>query len=196
MPHRPSPLWLSILTPALLSLPACGADGASVIDAPDVSTGTVSERLAASCQNIDPAGELGADFGDIEVAVDPEDPASNALLVSNAGLRVALARLDATTGLYRPSEVRIIAGNFTGDGRTNGPELAQQPAGSAASLGVLYAGPQGVHGIWRSGAAGTAWDAFTLDATGASPPGAPRPLAGTSPGWSASSKRRRPRSPS
>jgi hypothetical protein len=129
-------------------------------------------------------------LGDFEIVPDPSDPQSNLLLTANIGedplkgAKIIVARLDAQTG--KPiQKQRVIANNYTGLNQVNGPEFAFH---DTYGLGVLYAGPDGVHAAWRKPGE-RAWDAFLYDVYGVefldkSPPPLPGTIAGRDPGSS------------
>lgn len=125
-------------------------------------------------------------FQDFEIAIDPEDPEQNLIFTSNVehgapeGTDIFVMQLDGRTGMLSAGP-RIIAKNFTGRAKVNGPELAFIPG---SGLGVLFAGPHGVHGAWREEQAG--WNAFLADVDGQSfaalePPGLPASVPGRHP---------------
>jgi hypothetical protein len=132
---------------------------------------------ATDCEVV--ARDLGK-FGDFEITVDPTDPASNLLIVGNigenlAGTPIIVAQLDGYTGKLLAGPT-VIAEDFTGIKIINGPEFAFS---EYQNLGVLYAGPYGVHAAWRFGGS---WDEFHYDVWGNTFPGSPPPLPGTEPG--------------
>ncbi|MBS0343804.1 MAG: hypothetical protein JSS56_25140 [Proteobacteria bacterium] len=140
------------------------------------------------CASIDPTGELAGIQGDFELTGDPDDPAGNMLLTSNtadssAGVptkqNVVVARLNGLTGQVIPGSLKVIATNFFGISAANGPEWFRSPQGN---LGILFASPDGVTGLFRNSGPGTPWNAFNYDYTGAPANGAPPPLPNTSPG--------------
>ena len=126
---------------------------------------TVEPATAQECVNADPASVLASVHGDSEVIVDPQDAERNLILTANVGdgmSKVAIARIDGRTGQVTPGSLSIIANNFYGLTRINGPEFVQKPTGE---LGVLYAGLGGVRAAFRS-AIPEKWNEFSFDVTG------------------------------
>ena len=72
---------------------------------------------------------------------------------------ILVARFNAVDGSLADGPVKV-ASNYQGVGFVNGPEFTQ----SDGRLGVLFAGPDGVHSVWRE--VGGAWNAFTENEDG------------------------------
>jgi hypothetical protein len=129
----------------------------------------------SNCTNGDPSAVLAGIDGDFELAVDPQDPAQNVIYISNVvsgASSVVVARIDAQSGEVVSGSLHTIANNFNGNSIINGPEFVMQPGGQ---LGVIYAGPQGVHGVFRP-AHPKAWYQFAFDVDGVPTNGAPPAL--------------------
>jgi hypothetical protein len=107
-----------------------------------------------------------ATYQDFEIAIDPQDPDHNLIYTSNVepgtpeGTDIYVMRLDGRTGMVSGAP-RIIANNYTGRVRVNGPEFTFHPD---SGFGVMLAGPSGVHAAWRNSPA--VWDAFDFDLYG------------------------------
>ena len=156
------------------------------------SFGNPINTLASdSCEVAADVTELIASerFEDFEITVDPSDPEFNLIFAANTQhprgelSDILVARLDGTTGRLSGMP-RIIAANYAGHPRINGPEFAFE---ESLGLGVLYAGPRGVHAAWRP--SGTSWHAFRFDVHGVpfphdTPPALPGTTAGRHPGGS------------
>lgn len=154
---------------------------------PFVSLVGPRDASAASANVCETVMEINADearevIGDFEITVDPEDPNSNLILTANIredqiyGTPVGVMRLDGVTGLLK-GRPRIIAVNYFGEKRINGPEFLYHPD---HGLGISYYGPDGVHGAWRR--PGDKWAAFDYDLFGAQfPKKNPPALPGTRP---------------
>lgn len=123
------------------------------------------ERSCAIAAIFNPNSPL-ATFQDFEIAIDPQDPDHNLIYASNVergtpeGTDIYVMRLDGSTGMLSGSP-RIIANNYTGRQRVNGPEFTFHPD---SGLGVMLAGSWGVHAAWRNSPA--VWDAFDVDLYG------------------------------
>jgi len=156
--------------------------GAGIVLAANIAVAG-PERSSCALAAIFPPDSPFATVQDFEIAVDPEDPEGNLIFAANVergapqGTAIYVMRLDGRTGMIS-GVPRIVADNYTGIQRVNGPELAYHPD---HGLGVMLAGPGGIHAAWR--APGAAWDAFDVDLEGARfPPLAPPALPPTIPG--------------
>lgn len=136
--------------------------------------------------DVDPSGELDKLNGDFEMIVDPQDPNGNLLYTVHGkdGLSaVYVARIDGLTGMLIPESTTKIAANYYGERFWNGPEFIQQPNGP---LGILYRGPNGVHGVFRDFSPNdngpTTWNNFAFDVDGDPITGDPQPLLSTTVG--------------
>jgi hypothetical protein len=119
--------------------------------------------------------------GDFEIMADPQDSAKNLIFIANVGngaSSVVAARLSATTGQATAGTLTTVANNFSGDSSINGPEFVQKPSGA---LGVMYAGPGGVHAVFR-GDIPASWNNLAYNADGSPTGGSPVALAATSEG--------------
>jgi hypothetical protein len=140
---------------------------------------------AKDCVNADPWLELGGIPEDFELTADPQDPNGSLIFVTNMEsgaptTSVVITRLDGLTGQVLLGSRTTIANNFKDATvrRGNGPDFVEKPTGE---LGVLYAGPFGDLGDFRS-ATPTMWNDFSLDVGGASLVGDPPPLPNTGEG--------------
>jgi hypothetical protein len=141
----------------------------------------LAPAIAQDCVNADPWLELGGVGGDFELRVDPQDPKQNLIFVANVAdgaSGIAAARINGASGQVMRGSLTPIADNYYGQSVINGPEFVQKPTGE---LGVVYAGPGGVHAVFRS-TAPTPWNAFWFNADGKRIFGSPPPLPSTSDG--------------
>jgi hypothetical protein len=141
----------------------------------------LAPAIAQDCVNADPWLELGGVGGDFELRVDPQDPKQNLIFVANVAdgaSGIAAARINGASGQVMRGSLTSIADNYYGQSVINGPEFVQKPTGE---LGVVYAGPGGVHAVFRS-TAPTPWNAFWFNADGKRIFGSPPPLPSTSDG--------------
>ncbi len=125
----------------------------------------VAPAKAQECVNADPSSVLVGVQGDFEIRVDPQDPEENLIFISNVkdgASQVVAARVDGITGQVMPGSLATVANDFYGQKIINGPEFVQKPSGE---LGIVYAGPGGVHAVFRS-ATPKGWNAFNLDVHG------------------------------
>ncbi|MEA3278785.1 MAG: hypothetical protein U9Q81_26495 [Pseudomonadota bacterium] len=167
----------------IFELASASAEGTSAPVAVDDSAALAAlDKPCALAAIFDPDSPL-ATFQDFEIGVDPEDPDGDLIYASNVergtpdGTDIYVMRLDGRTGMLSGSP-RIIADNYTGRQKLNGPEFTFNPQ---SGLGVMLAGPGGVHAAWRRSP--MAWDAFDFDLFGAPfPPLTPPPLPPTYPG--------------
>ena len=146
-----------------------------------ISLTIASPATAADCANADPFLEFAGVGGDFELTADPQDTAGNLILISNVAdgaSRIVAARVDGQTGEVLRGSLTTIADNFNGLKKINGPEFVQTPTGE---LGVVYAGPGGVHAVFRS-ATPARWNAFDHDAVGNVLSGSPPLMPSTSQG--------------
>lgn len=142
-------------------------------------TEATAAASTSTCDTADPTSTFATVGGDFELTVDPQDSASNLIIVANianGNSSVVAARVNGLSGQIAPQTLTTIADNFVGD--VHGPEIVQKPSGE---LGVIYAGPQGVHGVFRSQLP-SAWDQLIYDVYGAQTSSSPPPLASTSVG--------------
>ena len=141
-----------------------------------LSTATSSlAQVNPDCINADPSSVLAGINGDFELLVDPQDPAQNVIYISNVGSgasSVVVAHINGLSGQVVPGSLHVIADNYQGNTRINGPEFVQTPGGE---LGILYSGPGGVHGAFRRSNA-QVWYNFSFDLTGAPTNGSPSKL--------------------
>ena len=136
---------------------------------------------AEDCSNADRSQVLFGVRGDFEVVIDPQDTAGNLIYVSNMSdgtSTVVAARISGLTGTVLNGSLTTIANNFRGLTSINGPEFVQKPNGE---LGIVYAGSEGVHGVFRP-AQPAVWNDFRFDVTGAPTRGRPPALPATSAG--------------
>ena len=115
-----------------------------------LSTATTAlAQVNPTCINADPSSTLAGINGNFELLVDPQDPGQNVIYTNNVATgasSVVVARIDGLSGQVMPGSLHTIANNFLGNTNINGPEFVQPPEGE---LGILYAGPEGVHGAFR-----------------------------------------------
>jgi hypothetical protein len=141
-----------------------------------LSTATTALAQAnPTCINGDPSSVLAGINGDFEVQVDPQDPARNVIYTSNVATgasSVVVARIDGLSGQVVPGSLHVIANNYQGVTLINGPEFVQPPGGE---LGILYAGPEGVHGAFRP-LNTQVWYNFFFNLTGVPTNGSPSKL--------------------
>ncbi len=131
-----------------------------------------------NCINADPSSEVANVNGDFELQADPQDPAGNVIFISNlasGASSVVVAQVDGLTGAVISGSLTTVADNYNGQTIINGPEFVQKSTGE---LGMIYAGGDGVHGVFRSNPP-TTWNAFNFDVTGAPTNGSPPPLPAT-----------------
>lgn len=146
-----------------------------------LATDAVTAAPSSNCTIADPSGVLASVGGDFEIAVDPQDPAGNAIFVANlasGASSVVAARINGVSGQVVNQTLTPIANNFLGQTKIQGPEFVQRPTGE---LGVLYAGPGGVHAVFRSRIP-AAWNDLVYDVTGAPTGGSPPVLPASSDG--------------
>ncbi len=121
--------------------------------------------ITSGCNNADPNRVVSNINGDFEVSRDPQDPSGNLIYTANsvngAG-RVVVARIDGTSGNVIAGSLTTVATNWLGQSVVNGPEVVQKPDGR---VGILYAGPGGVHGVFRSNPP-LAWNDFAFSNSG------------------------------
>ncbi len=121
--------------------------------------------IPSGCSNSDPSGVVSSIKGDFELAGDPQDASGSILFTSNnvngAG-SVVVARIDGTSGNLIAGSLTTVATNWLGQSVINGPEFVQKPDGR---LGILFAGPEGVHGVFRSNPP-LAWNDFAFSNSG------------------------------
>ncbi len=98
--------------------------------------------------------------------------------VASGASNVVVARVDGSAGTVIAGTQTTVANNYYGQTIINGPEFVQKPTGE---LGMIYAGSDGVHGVFRSSTP-TAWNAFNFDVFGAPTNGSPSALPATSAG--------------
>jgi hypothetical protein len=137
-------------------------------------------QSGTGCQNADPNGVLANVGGDFELATDPTDPnhimfVSNVTPDSTAPQNVVVAQIDGQTGRVVAGSLTVIANNFSGLSRQNGPEWMQAPDGR---VGVVYAGAGGVHGVYRA-ASPSSWNAFQFNWNNTASSGSPSLLPDT-----------------
>ncbi len=143
-----------------------------------LSSVAFSGNALAQCESADPTGVLASLGGDFELVVDPQDAEANLIIVGNRATgasQIAAARVNGVTGQVAPQTLTIIAENFLGAGRVNGPEFLQKPSGE---LGVLFAGPGGVHAVFRN-MIPNSWNELIYDVYGALSTSSPPPLSST-----------------
>ncbi len=132
--------------------------------------------IPSGCSNSDPNGVVTSIKGDFEIAADPQDASGSMIYTTNsvngAG-SVVVARIDGTSGNVIAGSLTTVATNWLGQSVVNGPEVVQKPDGR---VGILYAGPGGVHGIFRSNPP-LAWNDFAFSNSG-SPVGTNAPALG------------------
>ena len=143
-----------------------------------LSTATTALAQAnPTCINGDPSSELAGINGNFEMEVDPGDPAQNVIYTNNVASgasSVVVAQIHGLSGLVVPGSLHTIANNFQGNTNINGPEFAQHPGGE---LGILYAGPEGVHGAFRPRPPNTqVWFNFFFNLNGVPTNGRPSKL--------------------
>jgi hypothetical protein len=137
-------------------------------------------QSGTGCQNADPNGILANVNGDYELATDPTDPnhilfESNVTPNSTAPQNVVVAQLDGQTGRAVPGSFTVVANNFSGLSKENGPEWMETPDGR---LGIIYAGVGGIYGVYRA-ASPSSWNAFQFNWDGTASAGSPSLLPDT-----------------
>jgi hypothetical protein len=135
---------------------------------------TALAQANLTCINADPSSTLAGINGNFEMLVDPQDPRQNVIYTNNVATgasSIVVARIDGLLGTVVPGSLHTIANNFQGNTAINGPEFVQPPGGE---LGILYAGPKGVHGAFRP--LNTVWFNFSFNLTGAPTNGSPSKL--------------------
>ncbi len=132
--------------------------------------------IPSGCSNSDPSGVVTSIKGDFELVGDPQDASSSIIYTANsvngAG-SVVVARIDGSSGNLIAGSLTTVATNWLGESVINGPEFVQKPDGR---VGILYAGPGGVHGVFRSNPP-LAWNDFAFSNSG-SPVGTSAPTLG------------------